>query len=397
MKHEKNGVGWIVGVGTGAVVVLVLIALLVMTKRNSWDRLTKPGFPKGGILSFVKSEPRSHSHSWRTKDVESGEIEWPWGPHRFSYKELKGATNSFHSSLVVGEGGFGTVYKAFMGDSPGSAPVAVKRLSQYARQGAREFMAELNIISQLRHRNLVQLVGWCDDDEELILVYEYMPNGDLDDLIFGGYHGDDSAAFTPLSWKCRYNTFCGVATALVYLHEEWEQRVVHRDVKTSNVMLDSQFNARLGDFGLARLSAHSQAPRTTLVAGTIGYLAPEFNLTGKATDKTDVYAFGVVVLEVSSARRPLTSNCILVDWVWDLHKEDKLLDAIDHKLDVRSASDEEEMQRALRVGLLCCHPDPAARPSMRHVLNILTGATPLPRMPRSKPVAVFTDDPYERF
>lgn len=390
-RTKNNPVGWIVGVVTGVVVVLGLIVLLfVMKKRVYWERFVKLRDPTGVILSNV-SDSRTPRHSSSTEDFESGDIEFPWGPRRFSYSDLKGATDSFNSSLVVGEGGFGTVYRGYLKDSPGAA-VAVKRLSQYARQGAREFMAELNIISQLRHRNLVQLVGWCDEDEELILVYEFMPNGDLDDLIFGGFHGDDVVGCNPLPWKCRYHAFVGVATALVYLHEDWEQRVVHRDVKTANVMLDSHFNARLGDFGLARLSAHSQAPRTTLVAGTIGYLAPEFTLTGRATDKTDVYAFGVVVLEVSCARRPLTTNCILVDWVWDLHKEEKLLDAIDPKLEVTSIDEEEEVKLALQVGLLCCHPDPGARPTMRHVLNILTGETPLPKMPRSRPVAVFTEE-----
>ncbi|CAM6129402.1 unnamed protein product [Calypogeia fissa] len=416
-SNHHHKVAWTVGIVVGSVAILAVLVVLILVvaflKRTSyWHKLRKSSDRHRIVLSYMSSS-RSHSHShWShtnyfesslsqphsshtAKDFDSSvEMEWPWAPQRFSYKELKSATDSFNSALMIGEGGFGTVYKGYLRDSPG-APVAVKRLSQYARQGAREFMAEVNIISQLRHRNLVQLLGWCDEDDELILVYEYMPNGDVDDLIFSNDLGtvDGEKPSPLLSWKHRYNIFCGVAAALIYLHEEWEQRVVHRDVKTSNVMLDSEFNARLGDFGLARLSAHSQAPRTTMVAGTIGYLAPEFSLTGRATDKTDVYAFGVVVLEVSCARRPLTVNCILVDWVWELHKKEKLLEAIDPKLEImRNPDDEVEMKLALKVGLLCCHPDPGGRPSMRDVLNILTGKTPLPKMPRSKPVAVFEED-----
>ncbi|CAM6094199.1 unnamed protein product [Calypogeia fissa] len=408
LRGKKAIVGAAVEVGLGAAVVVALISMVIMKRKFILRKFcgrqhfvdvssSKPSSWKSTSSSKKSDKNHKFNSPHTVKDIKAAAADIkstpPPGPQRYSYKELDMATKNFEWSLVIGQGGFGTVYKGYLKDSS-KATVAVKRLRTHAWQGAKEFTSEINIISQLRHRNLVPLLGWCDENEELILVYDYMPNGDLDDLIFGCV-GDETVKHCPLSWKYRYNSFCGVATALVYLHEEWEQRVVHRDVKTSNVMLDSEFNARLGDFGLARLSAHSQVPRTTLVAGTIGYLAPELSLSGRATDKADVYAFGVVVLEVSCARRPLTSNCILVDWVWELHEEEKLLDAIDPKLDVRRKSDEEEMARALQVGLLCCHPDPAARPTMRDALNILTCKTPLPKLPRSKPVAVFPDDKFE--
>ncbi|CAM6115765.1 unnamed protein product [Calypogeia fissa] len=188
----------------------------------------------------------------------------------------------------------------------------------------------------------------------------------------------------------------GVATALTYLHEEWEQRVIHRDVKSSNVMLDRDFNARLGDFGLARLSEHDQAPQSTVVlAGTYGYLAPELAATLKATEKTDVYSFGVMVLEVATGRKPILSaedernfnGRLLVDWVWGLYRDDALVDAADCRLD--SAWDAGEMITFLKIGLLCCHPDPDERPSMREVLNIWRGTSPFPPLPSTKPVPTF--------
>ncbi|CAM6091643.1 unnamed protein product [Calypogeia fissa] len=379
----SNLFGWTVGLGTGAVLSIVVMTIITRRRRSLLLRRSQ------------KDDTQSDTHSPSSSgsgDLEAGRRE---RLQSFSYEQIKGATKNFNSSLVLGEGGFGRVYKAYIGGSPGY-PVAVKRMSKDASQGAREFMAEVNIFSQLRHPNLVQLLGWCDENEEFILVYEYMPNGDLDDRIFGGYLGDQDPQFSPLSWTCRYNIFCGVAKALVYLHEELAQRILHRDVKTSNVMLDSEFNARLGDFGLARLSMHGQDPRTTEVAGTKGYLAPEFILSGRISEKTDVYAFGIVVLEVTCARRPSVPNSVsLLDLVWNLHKEEKLLDAIDPKLDIRNRSNSDEddmMKRALRVGLLCCHPHPPSRPTMRQVLNILTEESPLPEMPDSYPKPSFSDD-----
>ncbi|CAM6114917.1 unnamed protein product [Calypogeia fissa] len=393
----KNGYNMIwIAAATGTAVVLALIAMAFLFKRRLRKWLEKSSNQEADVSHKITYTHSLRSTPLHTKvEVEAAvdPTEWLSGPHKFSYDELKVATDSFNATLKIGEGGFGAVYKGYLRHSP-DTPVAVKRLSQFARQGVREFMAEVNIISQLRHRNLVQLLGWCDENSELMLVYEYMPYGDLEHHIFGGYEGNEAEGFTPLEWGHRYNILCGVATALVYLHEEWEQRVVHRDVKTSNVMLDSKFNARLGDFGLARLSAHSQVPKTTILAGTIGYLAPEFILTGRATDKTDVYAFGIVTLEVVCAKRSFTFNFSLLDWVWDLRKEDKLLDALDATLDVRSAchEDREEMEMALQIGLMCCHPDSRERPSMRQVLNMLVGETPLQEMPRSKPVAYLSYD-----
>ncbi|XP_057873806.2 L-type lectin-domain containing receptor kinase IX.1-like [Cryptomeria japonica] len=307
------------------------------------------------------------------------------GPRKFSYAELSTATGNFSDNEKLGQGGFGGVYRGVL---PGTKEVvAVKKISQGSSQGRKEYVSEVTIISRLRHRNLVRLLGWCHRKGELLLVYEYLPNGSLDNYIFGEQKGS-------LNWERRYNIACDLASALVYLHEEWDQLVVHRDVKASNVMLDSNFNAKLGDFGLARLvERHNAASHTTVVAGTFGYLAPECVMTGKASPETDVFSFGAVTLEIACGRRPVDRslnkhNCRLVEWVWDLYEHGKILCAADEKLG--GLFNENEMERMLLVGLLCSHPDPTSRPKMREVTKILKGETELPYVPLGLPVAVYS-------
>ncbi|KAJ1259011.1 hypothetical protein BS78_10G120600 [Paspalum vaginatum] len=308
------------------------------------------------------------------------------GPRKFCYKELSVATRGFHASRVVGKGAFGTVYKAAM---PGaSTAYAVKRSTQ-AHQSRSEFVAELSVIACLRHKNLVQLEGWCDEKGELLLVYEYMPNGSLDKALYGEP--------CTLSWPQRYTVAAGIASVLSYLHQECEQRVIHRDIKTSNILLDGNLSPRLGDFGLARLMDHNKSPVSTLTAGTMGYLAPEYLQSGKATEQTDVFSYGVVVLEVCCGRRPIdkdesgsggAKNVNLVDWVWRLHGEDRLIEAADSRL--AGEFDREEMLRLLLVGLSCANPNCEERPAMRRVVQILNReAEPAP-VPRKKPLLVFS-------
>ncbi|XP_024522175.1 probable L-type lectin-domain containing receptor kinase S.7 [Selaginella moellendorffii] len=335
------------------------------------------------------------------------------GPRRFTFKELSCATKGF--SQVLGYGAFGTVYKGRLRllpvDMKSEAPtsdeiveveVAVKRANRGSKHGREEFMSELSIIGCLRHRNLVQLQGWCREKNELLLVYDFMPNGSLDKLLF-----DKSASSSALKWSVRFKVVVGIGSALAYLHSEWEQQVVHRDVKASNIMLDANLNARLGDFGLARLMEHDSSPETTITAGTVGYLAPEYLHTGKATDKTDVFSFGIVALEVASGRRPITeeednvteessgssssSSRVLVDWAWGLHRNGKLLQAADPKLGVEF--EQVEMLLLLQVGLLCCHPDPTSRPSMKQAVQILCGEMTLPPLPKAKPRPSFASLP----
>ncbi|XP_023763013.1 L-type lectin-domain containing receptor kinase IX.1 [Lactuca sativa] len=317
-------------------------------------------------------------------DTKEYEIET--GPKKFSYKQLALATKNFSEGEKIGQGGFGGVYKGFMRET--NSYVAVKKISSGSKQGIKEYAAEVRTISQLRHKNLVQLVGWCHEGKELLLVYEFMSNGSLDSHLFKG-------SFL-LTWAMRYNVARGLASALLYLQEEWEQCVLHRDIKTSNIMLDSNFNAKLGDFGLARLVDHEIGCQTTILAGTMGYMAPECVLTGRAGKESDVYSYGVVALELASGKKPIdpmAKDCHrrLVDHVWDLYGRGMLSHVADPKLE--SDFDEGEMECLITVGLWCAHPDPKVRPTIKQAIQVLNFEAPLPNLPKTVPTPTFSATP----
>ncbi|OVA15594.1 Protein kinase domain [Macleaya cordata] len=306
------------------------------------------------------------------------EWELNYGRQRFSYKDLYIATKGFREKELLGIGGFGRVYKGVLPTS--KIEVAVKRISHNSTQGIREFIAEIVSIGHLRHRNLVQLLGYCRRNGELLLVYDFMPNGSLDRFLFRGSNPLSSV----LNWNQRFQIIKGVASGLVYLHEEWEQVVIHRDIKASNVLLDGEMNAKLGDFGLARLYDRGTNPQTTNVVGTLGYLAPELTRTGKATASVDVFAFGAFLLEVACGRRPIElqkseteESQILVDWVLFCWSNGAILQTSDPNLGGEYVV--EEMELVLKLGLLCSHNVPKARPSMRQVVQYLEGDVPLPQ------------------
>ncbi|KAL5731094.1 hypothetical protein ACHQM5_003853 [Ranunculus cassubicifolius] len=303
---------------------------------------------------------------------EMEDWELGYGGLRHSYKELYMATKGFKENELLGVGGFGRVYRGVLGTS--KTEVAVKRISHESRQGIKEFIAEIVSMGHLRHRNLVQLLGYCRRKGELLLVYDYMPNGSLDNYLF-------SPVGSTLSWNQRFRIIKGVASGLLYLHEGWEQVVIHRDIKASNVLIDGEFNGRLGDFGLARLYDHGTNPQTTHVVGTLGYLAPEMSRTGKATTSTDVFGFGAFLLEVACGRRPITpratdENLILVDWVIDCWSKGNILETTDPNLGSNYVI--EEMELVLSLGLLCSHTISTCRPSIRQVLQFLEKDVPLP-------------------
>ncbi|XP_019233767.1 PREDICTED: L-type lectin-domain containing receptor kinase IX.1-like [Nicotiana attenuata] len=311
------------------------------------------------------------------------EFERSTGPKKFLYSELARCTNNFAQEEKLGEGGFGGVYKGHLRES--NSYVAVKRVSRGSRQGIKEFASEVRIISRLRHRHLVQLIGWCHEKRELLLVYEFMPNGSLDFHLFKGK--------SHLTWPIRYKIAQGLASALLYLHEEWEQCVVHRDIKSSNIMLDSNFNAKLGDFGLARLVDHEKGSQTTVLAGTMGYMAPECATTGKASKETDVYSFGIVALEIACGRRPIDRKAEsdrqvnIVEWVWSLYGMGNINESADPKLSLEF--NEMEMKHLLIVGLWCAHPDSNCRPSIRQAIHVLNFEAPLPTLPPNMPVPTY--------
>ncbi|XP_073006342.1 L-type lectin-domain containing receptor kinase SIT2-like [Typha latifolia] len=304
--------------------------------------------------------------------LEDWEVEY--GPHRFLYKDLFVATNGFKDKELLGIGGFGRVYKGVLPTS--KLEVAVKKVSHESRQGMKEFVAEIVSMGRLRHRNLVQLLGYCRRKGELLLVYDFMPNCSLDKYLY------DSTK-PSLDWDRRFQIIKGVASGLLYLHEGWEQVVIHRDIKASNVLLDSEMNGRLGDFGLARLYDHGTDPQTTHVVGTMGYLAPELARTGKATALTDVFAFGAFILEVACGRRPVEQSAqdehlVLVDWVVENWRKGSILNTLDSRLE--QVYMVEEAQMVLKLGLLCSHPLPSARPTMRQVMQYLDGNAPIPEL-----------------
>ncbi|KAM7276818.1 hypothetical protein ACFE04_018684 [Oxalis oulophora] len=299
-------------------------------------------------------------------DDEIQEWELEYWPHRFSYEELHKASNGFSKDQLLGSGGFGRVYE---GTLPNNTQVAVKCVNHDSKQGLREFMAEISSMGRLQHKNLVPMRGWCRKNNELMLVYDYMPNGSLNNWIF------DDDAQKLLNWAQRCQVLADVAEGLNYLHSGWDQVVIHRDIKSSNILLDSDMRGRLGDFGLAKLYGHGQMANTTRVVGTLGYLAPELATVTAPTTASDVYSFGVVVLEVVCGRRPIelsvVDETILIDWVKELYGQGRLADAFDSR--IAGEYTVEVIEMLLKFGLACCHPDPTKRPTMREVVVVLLG------------------------
>ncbi|XP_042403695.1 probable LRR receptor-like serine/threonine-protein kinase At1g56140 isoform X1 [Zingiber officinale] len=289
-------------------------------------------------------------------------------PYTFSYAELRAATEDFNPANILGEGGFGPVFKANMqGTLSNGRKVAVKKLSATSYQGKAQFLTEIAVISAVQHRNLVKLHGCCVDEENRILVYEYLENCSLDQIIFGKRD-------LHLDWPKRFNILLGVAKGLTYLHEESSVRIVHRDVKASNILLDADLNPKISDFGLAKLYDDKISHISTRVAGTIGYLAPEYALRGHLTEKADVFAFGVLALEVVSGRpnsdRLDQETIYLLEWAWNLHENNQKIEAVDRSL---TSFDEEEVNRVIGVALLCTQALPAHRPPMSRVVAMLVG------------------------
>ncbi|KAL3530792.1 hypothetical protein ACH5RR_010114 [Cinchona calisaya] len=300
--------------------------------------------------------------------------EQEYGPQRFCYKDLYKATKGFKDRELIGVGGFGKVYKGVLPCT--GAQIAVKKISHESSQGMREFVAEIASMGRLKHRNLVQLLGYCRRKGELLLVYDYMPYGSLDKVLFSNEQPN-------LSWDQRCRIIRGIASGLLYLHEQSEQVVLHRDIKASNILLDADLNGRLGDFGMARFYDHGAIPETTDVVGTVGYLAPELTRTGKATTSSDVFAFGAFLLEMACGRRPieperLPKEVILLEWVFENWKLGEILQTSDPRLE--GSFLQEEMELVLKLGLLCSHTNPAARPCMRQVVQYLDGNAILPEV-----------------
>jgi len=302
------------------------------------------------------------------------------GPRRFQFHELAAATDNFTDDKKLGQGGFGPVYRGFLRDE--DRHVAIKLLSaETSWQGKKEFDAEVKVLTLLRHRNIVQLVGCCESNEGFLLVYELMAEGSLDKHLHNPVR--------VLSWQQRYKIILDLGSALLYLHRCCDKCIVHGDIKPENVMLDASFNAKLGDFGTARLMEHGAEPRTTeIVAGTRGYIDPEFVNNHLRCPDADIYSFGVTLLEIASGKRPASRQpseaSALPLWVRSLYDRHKLLDAADGKMN--GEFDRQQMEHVLVTGLWCAHQDPSQRPSIEQAMDVLrcVDATLLPVLPMTR-------------
>ncbi|KAI3786689.1 hypothetical protein L1987_40573 [Smallanthus sonchifolius] len=392
----------------GAVSCTFGINILPNSRKNKRSSLMF-GLIGGLVAIFVTSCVVGLYFWWdrkrkREKIDESGMEEFESGRLRrrpntgsiwFKLHELEKATDSFSTKNFIGRGGFGVVYKGVL---PDGSVVAVKKIIDSEFEGNDEFCNEVEIISNLRHRNLVPLKGCCvhgEDgdyerrDDQRYLVYEYMSNGNLDDHLF-----PSSSRKPPLTWPQRKNIILDVAKGLAYLHYGVKPAIYHRDIKATNILLDVDMRARVADFGLAKQSREGQSHLTTRVAGTHGYLAPEYALYGQLTEKSDVYSFGVVILEIMCGRKALDLSStdsprgfLVTDWAWSLIKEGKLGQVLDPCLLGSCGSSNETMnpkgimERFVLVGILCAHVMVALRPTIMDALKMLEGDIEVPAIP----------------
>ncbi|XP_022893704.1 probable LRR receptor-like serine/threonine-protein kinase At1g56140 [Olea europaea var. sylvestris] len=349
-SRKKNRIGLIVGI----VVTVGAVSLLSV------------------FAAYYFAQRRNRKKSYEDEDFLGLDAR----PYTFSYLELRAATDDFNPANKLGEGGFGPVYRGTLQDG---RVVAVKQLSIASHQGKRQFVAEIATISAMQHRNLVKLYGCCIEGDKRLLVYEYLENKSLDQVLFGNRS-------LSLNWPTRFDICLGVARGLAYLHEESRLRIVHRDVKASNILLDSDLNPKISDFGLAKLYDDKKTHISTRVAGTIGYLAPEYAMRGHLTEKADVFSFGVVALEIVSGRLNSDSSLeeeevYLLEWAWNLQEINQEMELLDRTL---SEVKEDEVKRIIGVALLCSQTSPNLRPSMSRVVSMLSGDIEVPPV-TSKP------------
>ncbi|KAG0481089.1 hypothetical protein HPP92_011947 [Vanilla planifolia] len=322
-------------------------------------------------ISYPECRSGSSHGSGEHRSVEQVAIVVPevshlgWG-HWYTLRELEIATSMFDDENVIGEGGYGIVYHGVLVDS---TQVAVKNLLNNRGQAEREFKVEVEAIGRVRHKNLVRLLGYCAEGAHRMLVYEYVDNGNLEQWLHG-----DVGPCSPLTWELRVNIILGTAKGLMYLHEGLEPKVVHRDVKSSNILLDKQWNPKVSDFGLAKLLGSERTYVTTRVMGTFGYVAPEYASTGMLNEKSDVYSFGILIMEIISGRKPVDysrppGEVNLVDWLKTMVSSRNSEGVLDPKMLEKPSS--RTLKRVLLVALRCVDPDAQKRPKMGHVIHML--------------------------
>ncbi|KAJ4813310.1 Serine/threonine-protein kinase [Rhynchospora pubera] len=370
----------------GIIVTCVILGLLILAsivylirKKLRKNHENVSYMQRQRQISFESVRPLA---SARDKDLEEGtsthgnDINLPL----FHASIISAATNNFAMANKLGEGGFGTVFK---GELEGEERVAVKRLAKFSTQGLDEFKNEVILIAKLQHVNLVRLLGCCIEGEERMLVYEYMENKSLDTIIF------NKARSSQLNWHKRFEIIKGIARGVLYLHEDSRFRIIHRDLKTSNVLLDENMNPKISDFGVARIfDGDEKKSYTNRVVGTYGYMSPEYAMDGVFSVKSDVFSFGVLILEIISGKKnrgifsvePLLN---LLSYAWTLWKEGKPLELLDSSIPSNS-NDNLQIMRCIQVGLLCVQDRPDDRPHMSEVvlmLNSLNASLPEPKQP----------------
>ncbi|XAR68683.1 Non-specific serine/threonine protein kinase [Bertholletia excelsa] len=347
-KHHKAAFFFFLG---GIIVLLILLLLLFIF----W-KIIKPT----DLKKFAGLTTRQHGRP----DFFSGNLQTI---SYFDFHTLKKATKNFHHCNLLGRGGFGPVYRGKLEDGK---LIAVKKLSvDKSQQGESEFLSEVRVITSIQHKNLVRLLGCCSDGSQQLLVYEFMKNRSLDLIVYG-----KSEQF--LNWETRFQIILGIARGLQYLHEDANLRIVHRDIKASNILLDDKFRPKIGDFGLARFFPEDQAYLSTTFAGTLGYTAPEYAIRGELSEKADIYSFGVLVLEIISCRKntdlTLQSEMqYLPEYAWKLYERSKVIDLVDHRMR-EDGFVEKDVLRAIHVAFLCLQPHASLRPAMSEIVALLT-------------------------
>ncbi|XP_008227865.1 PREDICTED: cysteine-rich receptor-like protein kinase 2 [Prunus mume] len=308
------------------------------------------------------------------------------GPMNYKYKDLKSATKNFSEENKLGEGGFGDVYKGTLNNGK---IVAVKKLAILQSDRAKaNFVNEVKLISNVHHRNLIRLLGCCSKGPELLLIYEYMANNSLDRFIFGPKRGS-------LNWKQLNDIILGTARGLAYLHEEFHVCIIHRDIKTSNILLDDSFQPKIADFGLARLLPDDQTHLSTRFAGTLGYTAPEYAIHGQLSEKVDTYSYGVVVLEIISGQKSseIKSDAMgefLLEKAWKLYENGKHVELVDPNLDPNEYKPE-DVKKIIEIALMCTQPSAAQRPTMSEVIVLLKSTSSVENRALTRPVFVDSD------
>jgi serine/threonine protein kinase len=301
----------------------------------------------------------------------------------YTYKEVSKATKDFSPAYKIGEGGFGSVYKGRLKDGK---LAAIKVLSAQSRQGVGEFLTEINVITEIEHENLVKLYGCCVEKNSRILVYNYLENNSLSQTLLGS-----NKSSIQFGWKTRSRICIGIARGLAYLHDEVRPHIIHRDIKASNILLDKDLSPKISDFGLAKLIPDHMTHVSTRVAGTIGYLAPEYAIRGQLTRKADIYSFGVLLVEIVSGRcntntRLPPEDRYILERTWRLFERKELILLVDTMLN--EDLDIEEACMFLKVGLLCTQDVPKLRPSMSTVVKMLAGKTPVDDNKITKPGSI---------